>query len=71
MEKKSKLSHIMLSLMKKMQDVDDGYNFKWINVLSKCLSHIGMYNLWLFDGAGFSTEYVKLSVKMRLKDIYL
>ena len=30
-----------------------------------------MYDIWLFDGFGFSTEYVKLSVKMRLKDIFI
>ena len=35
------------------------------------LANIGVNDVWIMQGNGFTTDYVNLAVKRRLKDIYL
>ena len=68
--KKRTLSKNMYFLMKGLHDdCNNDYKSKWISNIENVLNTIGMRNLWLYEGDGFTFNYVKNSVKLRLADI--
>ena len=50
---------------------DLGCNFEWINTVSLSLTNLGMYDTWLFNGIGFTPNYIKEAVKLRTKDMFI
>ena len=70
-ERQSKLSVNMLNLFKKIQIGNDDVIFKWGEIVSRSFANLGMYDIWSYDGYGCSVEYVKLAIKLRLKDIFM
>ena len=69
--KMSKLSFTMYRLMRKKCELENDYNPKWLDMVSSCLANIGMNDVWIMQGNGFTTDYVNLAVKRKLNDIYL
>ena len=57
--------------MRKKCELENDYNPKWLDMVSSCLANIGMNDVWIMQGNGFTTDYVNLAVKRRLKYIYL
>ena len=68
-DKMSKLSFTKYRLMVKKCELENDYNPKCLDMVSHCLANIGMNIVWILHGNGFTTDYVKLAVKRRLKDI--
>jgi hypothetical protein len=62
----------MYKLMKGFHDdVTNDYNSKWISLIENVLSSNGLHNIWFHKGDGFSFEYVKNCIKLRLSDVEL
>ena len=51
--------------------MENDYKPKWLDMVSNCLANIGMNDVWIVQGCGFTTKYVNMTLKCRLKDIYL
>ena len=66
--KQSKLSAMMLNLLKKKTLLDESFESKWISLVQNQLEHLGMNNIWIYSGNGLRTDHVKAMVKLRLKD---
>ena len=68
--KQSKFSCIMYKILRKQSQL---YNLKydWTTHIKKCLDNLGMSNIWISQGDGFSNIYVKEAVKLRSKDMFL
>ena len=56
--------------MKKKQSQQEEYFSLWGEHMEFELSDLGMYHLWLYKGNGFTTQYIKNSVKLRLNDMF-
>ena len=69
--KQSKLSAMMYNLSRKKHYSDDEYFSDWIHTLENTLSHLGMYDIWLFQGNGFCTNIIKNRVKRKILDTYM
>ena len=53
----SKLSFTMYRLMRKKCELENDYNPKWLDMVSSCLANIGMNDVWIMQGNGFTTDY--------------
>ena len=42
----------------------------WCDFIGEELGYMGMLDIWVHEGLGFSNEYVKKSVKLRLDDMF-
>ena len=67
--KHCKLSYVMLTLAKKKQEKED-YFCSWTEHIKFSLGNLGMNEIWLLEGNGCSTEYIKRGAKLRLNDIH-
>ena len=65
----NKLSYIMLRLVKKKQEREN-YFCKWADCVKQTLESIDMYDIWLHEGNGNSTDYIKRGAKIKLNEIY-
>ena len=68
--KRTKLSYIMYKLLRCKQENHTLYQSHWLNNVEQNLSGIGMRDLWLSEGFGFTNDYVKHAIKLRQKDVY-
>ena len=68
--KRTKLSYIMYTLLRCKQENHPLYQSHWLNYVEQNLSGIGMRDLWLSEGFGFTNDYVKHAIKLRQKDMY-
>ena len=68
--KQSKFSYIMYKVLRKQSQLYD-LEYKWIDYIKSCLDDLGMSNIWTFQGDGFSNVYIKESIKLRSRDMYL
>ena len=59
MEKKNKLSFIFYKLLRKKQENEPAYQSKWLNMIESGLANMGMNVIWLNEGMGFSSLYIK------------
>ena len=67
--KQHKLSNIMYRLLKsKSSDLNDNYESKWIKMVKDTLNFCGMSNIWDNELDGYSSNYVKKALKLRLAD---
>ena len=67
--KQSKLSCIMYKMWRQKSEL--GFKFEWIITVSLSLKHFGMYDTWLFNGNGFTANYIKKAVKLRTMDMMI
>ena len=68
--KMSKLSITMYRLMRKKCELENDYNPKCLDMVSSCLADIGTNDVWILQGNGFTTDYIDLAVKRRLKYLF-
>ena len=47
------------------------YQAEWLKLIERNLSNMGMRNIWMYEGFGFSNTYFKKAIKLRLKDMYI
>lgn len=69
--KQSKISFIMYKLMRTMYCLNDNVNAPWIKMIETNLSSMGMRDVWEFHGFNFTSEYVKMAAKLRIRDMFL
>ena len=72
--KPNKLSAMMswmYNLIRKKHCSPDNYYSDWMHCIENSLGHLGMYDLWVYQGNGFPTEFIKNSVKRRVYDMYI
>ena len=43
----------------------------WLSTVHDILCKIGMYDLWMYEGNGFSCACIKKAVKLRINDIFI
>ena len=65
-----KIAYIMYKLLKKKCEQEDNFSVDWVNHVQVSLGNIGMNDLFMFDGNGFSCDYIKKAVKLRIADMY-
>ena len=66
-----KLSYLMYRLIKKMHDdTNNEYRSKWITFIESTINDLGLRNIWLYEGDGFSLDYIKRCIKLRISDVY-
>ena len=68
--KQSKLSYILYKVMRKRHDSDENFESPWIDMVENCFNELGMSDFWLNECMGFSNEYIKKAVKLKVQDIY-
>ena len=69
--KQTKLSYILYKVMRKKHENDASDFFSpWIDKIKTSLCNLGMRDLWLNECMGFSVNYVKNAVKLRLSDTH-
>ena len=61
----------MYRLMKKKCELENDCNSKWLDIVSCCFANIGMNYVRIMQSNAFTTDYVNLPIRHRLKDIYL
>ena len=42
-----------------------------MHYVENSLANLGLNDLWLYQGNGFSTNYIKLAVKRKIKDVFM
>ena len=67
--KHSKLSYIMYRLLRTKHSQQPHYESVWVSCIANIFSNLGMNDIWEFEGHGFSSDYVKQAVKLRIRDI--
>ena len=51
--------------------VNNVYKSKWLDHVESILIECGLTNIWLSQGQGCSREWLKRTVRMRLKDMFM
>ena len=69
--KQTKLSFILYKVLRKKHENGDSDFFSpWIDKVQSSLCNLGMRDMWLNECMGFSVEYVKNAVKLRITDVH-
>ena len=62
----------MYKLLRKKHENDDNDFFSpWIDHVKSWLSEMGMLDFWMYECMGFSKDYIKSAVKLRISDMHL
>ena len=61
----------MYQVLRKKHIREPHSNIPWIEFIEKAFNDIGMTDIWIYEGMGQQTNYVKQTVKTRIKDIFL
>ena len=56
---KKKISFILYKLLRKKQENEPPYQSKWLNVIGSGLANMGMNDICLNEGIGFSPLYIE------------
>ena len=57
-------------LRKKHENGDSDFFSPWIDIVKSWFCHLGMRDFWVDECSGFSVEYIKQAVKLRLSDTH-
>ena len=68
--KQSKLSYILYKVLRKKHEGDSDFFSPWIDIVKSWFCHLGMRDFWVDECSGFSVEYIKQAVKLRLSDTH-
>lgn len=62
---------LLYKLPRSKQANEQDYNSQWLDMIESELASMGMNDIWLNEGMGFNSLYIKESVKRRLKDNFM
>ena len=58
---------MMCHLLKKMQATEASFISPWADYLRDEMGRLGMLDIWIGHGLGFNCEYIKNSIKLKIR----
>ena len=68
--KQTKLSYILYKVLRKKHESDSDFYSPWIDTVKSWFCDLGMRDFWINECSGFSVDYIKQAVKLRISDIH-